>query len=272
MKDLKKNCRAAVIQCASVLFDKEASARKCADLIAEAVKEKPDLIVLPELIVPGYPYGMTFGFTVGSRKEPGRRDWLRYAKNSVLVPGPETKLLGEAARSARAWVSVGISERDAVTETLYNNVFFALDGRLTALHRKLKPTGAERLVWGDADRNFFPVVDTPWGPVGCLICWEAYMPLARAALYQKGVTILISCNTNDNPEWQSTVRYIALEGRCYVINCDQFFRKSDYSSDLEEREALQALPKTVCRGGSCVADPFGYYARPDVLRLEVNDK
>ncbi|MCG5029994.1 hypothetical protein MAF45_00795 [Mesosutterella sp. OilRF-GAM-744-9] len=188
MKDLKKNCRAAVIQCAPVLFDKEASARKCADLIAEAAKEKPDLIVLPELIVPGYPYGMTFGFTVRSRKEPGRRDWLRYAKNSVLVPGPETKLLGEAARSARAWMSVGIWERDAVTETLYNNVFFAL------------------------------------------------------------------------------------EGCCYVINCDQFFRKSDYPSDLEEREALQALPETVCRGGSCVADPFGHYARPDVLRLEVNDK
>lgn len=307
MKDLKKNCRAAVIQCAPVLFDKEASARRYAELIGEAAKEKPDLIVLPELIVPGYPYGMTFGFTVGSRKEPGRRDWLRYAKNSVLVPGPETKLLGEAARSARAWVSAGISERDPVNGTLYNsNVIFAPDGRLAALHRKLKPTGAERLVWGDADRNFFPVVDTPWGPVGCLICWEAYMPLARAALYQKGVTILISCNTNDNPEWQATVRHIALEGRCYVINCDQFFRKSDYPSDLEEREAVQALPETVCRGGSCVADPFGHYAaepvwdreailyadldlervaasrmefdpcghyaRPDVLRLEVNDK
>lgn len=307
MKDLKKNCRAAVIQCAPVLFDKEASVRRCAELIGEAAKEKPDLIVLPELIVPGYPYGMTFGFTVGSRKEPGRRDWLRYAKNSVLVPGPETKLLGEAARAARAWVSAGISERDPVTGTLYNsNVIFAPDGRLAALHRKLKPTGAERLVWGDADRNFFPVVDTPWGPIGCLICWEAYMPLARAALYQKGVTILISCNTNDNPEWQATVRHIALEGRCYVINCDQFFRRSDYPADLEEREAVEALPETVCRGGSCVADPFGHclcepvwdreailyadldldrvaasrmefdpcghYARPDVLRLEVNDK
>ena len=69
-------------------------------------------------------------------------------------------------------------------------------------HRKLKPTGAERLVWGDAQQDFFPVMDTPWGKIGSLICWESYMPLARAALYEKGITIYISPNTNDNPEWQ----------------------------------------------------------------------
>ena len=73
--------------------------------------------------------------------------------------------------------------------------FFTPDGKIDALHRKLKPTGAERLVWGDADRHYFPVTQSPYGPIGNLICWESYMPLARTALYQKGVAIYISCNT-----------------------------------------------------------------------------
>jgi len=69
------------------------------------------------------------------------------------------------------------------------------------------------------------MADTPWGPVGCLICWESYMPLARVALYQKGVTIYISANTNDNPEWQDTIKHIAIEGHCWFINADLYFTR-----------------------------------------------
>ena len=161
---------------------------------------------------------MTFGYTVGSRTQPGRRDWLGYYENSVLADGKEMHTLREAAQKAGIYLSIGYSERDAVTATLYNsNMLIAPDG--TALnHRKLKPTGSERVVWGDADRDFFPVLGTPWGPVGSLICWESYMPLARVALYEKGVTIYISPNTNDNPEWQHTIRHIAIEGHCYFVN------------------------------------------------------
>lgn len=134
----------------------------------------------------------------------------------MLVPGKETDRLAQAAKQHGVYVSIGVSERDGVTGTLYNtNLVFTPDGRLDTVHRKLKPTGAERVVWGDADRNFFPVTDSPWGPIGSMICWESYMPLARVALYQKGVTLYISPNTNDNEEWQSTIRHIALEGRCY---------------------------------------------------------
>lgn len=308
MKDLKSVCRIAVVQAAPVLFDKEACLEKTLALMEEAAANGAELIVFPELFIPGYPFGMTFGFTVGSRTAEGRADWKRYYDASILVPGPETDRLAEAAKRLGVYVSLGISERDAVTATLYNsNLFVAPDGTVMN-HRKLKPTGSERVVWGDADRDFFPVMDTPWGPMGSMICWESYMPLARAALYQKGVALYISPNTNDNPEWQHTIRHIAIEGHCYFVNCDMIIPKSSYPKDLSDaaEAEIARLPELACRGGSCVIDPFGHavtdtlwdeegilyaeldmrqvpasrmehdvcghYARPDVTRLTFRDE
>ncbi len=307
MRDISPICKIAVIQASPVMFNAPACAEKAAALISEAAASGAELIVFPELFIPGYPYGMTFGFTVGARSDAGREDWKLYYDNSIVVPGPETKLLSEAARVAGAYVSIGVSERDPVSGTLYNsNLIFLPDGSLAPVHRKMKPTGSERVVWGDADRGYFPVVETPWGPMGSLICWESYMPLARVALYEKGVSLYISPNTNDNPEWQHTARHIALEGRCYFINADLYFTRSMYPAGLRNCEEVARLPETVCRGGSCVIDPFGHYvteplwdreaiitaeldmslvpqskmeldtvghySRPDVLRLTVDDR
>lgn len=307
MKDLKKTCKIAVVQAAPVMFDKDACVEKAVKLIEEAAANGAELIVFPELFIPCYPYGMTFGFTVGSRNKDGRVDWKRYYDNSILVPGAETDKLAEAAKKAGAYVSIGVSERCEESATLYNtNLFFSPEGELTTVHRKLKPTGSERVVWGDANKGYFPVLDTPWGPMGSMICWESYMPLARVALYQKGITLYISPNTNDNEEWQATIRHIAIEGHCYFINCDMFFTRDMYPKDLLCPEEIARLPEIVCRGGSCVVDPYGHYeteplwdaegiiyaeldmdkvpasrmefdacghyARPDVLDLRIDDK
>ena len=307
MKDLKDTCRVAVVQCAPVMFDKKAGTEKMVELIREAGKNGAELIVFPELIIPCYPYGMTFGYTVGSRDKVGRLDWKRYYDNSLCVPGPETELLGQAAKEVHAYVSIGVSERGEDSATLYNsNLVFSPEGELLNVHRKLKPTGAERVVWGDADRHYFPVAQTPWGPMASLICWESYMPLARVALYQKGISLYISPNTNDNPEWQNTIRHIAIEGHCYFLNADLIFRRSDYPRTAGAEAEIAALPDIACRGGSCFIDPFGHeasetvwdreaiiyadldmqkvpasrmeldcvghYARPDVLELLVNEK
>lgn len=269
MKDLKKICRIAVVQAAPVLFDKAACTDKAAGLIREAGEQGTELIVFPELFVPGYPYGMTYGFTVGSRTADGRKDWKDYYDNSLLVPGPETEALARAAKAAHAYVSVGVSERDGLSATLYNsNLIFSPEGTLLTVHRKLKPTGAERVVWGDADRGYFPVADTPWGPMASLICWESYMPLARTALYQKGVTLYLSPNTNDNEEWQATIRHIAIEGHCYFINCDLYFTRDMYPKDLRCPEEIGRLRDVVCRGGSCVVDPYGHYVTEPVWDRE----
>lgn len=306
MKDLKDTCKLAVVQAAPVMFDKTACIEKALKLINECTANGAELIVFPELFIPGYPYGMTFGFRVGSRNADGRKDWKAYYDNSILANGPEMQQLIEKAKEQGIYLSIGYSERDAVTGTLYNsNMMIAPDG--TAMnHRKLKPTGSERVVWGDADRDYFPVMETPWGPMGNLICWESYMPLARVALYQKGISLYISPNTNDNPEWQDTIRHIAIEGHCYFINCDMFFTRADYPKTASAGEEIAKLPEIACRGGSCVVDPFGHvvsdtiwdhegiiyaeldmqkvpaskmehdvcghYARPDVLKLQVEDK
>lgn len=258
MKDLQTSCRMAVVQMEPVLFDKKASLEKVLANIREAAG-KADFIVFPELTIPGYPYGMTFGYTVGHREAAGREDWKRYYDNSLLADGEESKALGQAAKEAGCYLSIGVSERDPLSATLYNaNFLYGPDGTLLSVHRKLKPTGAERLVWGEAQKNFFPVVDTPWGPVGSMICWESYMPLARVALYQKGITIYLAPNTNDNPEWQDSVRHIAIEGHCYFINADLFFRRDSYPKDLNGIDEVNRLPEIACRGGSSIVDPFGH--------------
>lgn len=259
MKDIQDTCRLALVQAEPVMFDKQASIEKTLALIGEAQAQKPDLIVFPELFIPGYPIGMNFGFSMGKRTEAGREDWKRYYDASLVAGEAEFCRLARAAKDAGAYVSLGFSERDAVSGTLYNsNVIFEPDGTWK-VHRKLKPTGAERVVWGDANRDYFPITQTPWGPIGAMICWESYMPLARVALYQKGITIYLSPNTNDNPEWQATIRHIAIEGKCFFVNADMIVRKSAYPSWLNEQDAVSRQPEMVCRGGSCIIDPYGHY-------------
>ncbi len=302
----KDTCKLALVQAAPVMFDKDKGVEKIIALIGEAAAKGAELIVFPELFIPGYPYGMTYGFTVGSRSRAGREDWKTYYDNSILADGAEMQSIVDCAKEHSVYVSVGYSERDAVTATLYNsNIMIAPDGQ-TMNHRKLKPTGSERVIWGDADKDFFPVMETPWGPMGNLICWESYMPLARVALYQKGVALYISPNTNDNEEWQNTIRHIAIEGHCFFINADMYFTKDMYPKTASGDEEIAKLNDIVCRGGSCVIDPYGHavsetvwdkeeiiyadldmqkvpasrmehdvcghYARPDVLKLSVEDK
>ena len=258
MRELKDTCRIAVVQAEPVMFDKDACVAKAIKYIEECAAGGAELIVFPELFVPGYPFGMNFGFRTGSRSEPGREDWKRYYDNSILADGPEMDRLISAAEEAGVYVSIGYSERDAFNGTLYNsNMMISPEGEAKN-HRKLKPTGSERVIWGDANKDYFPVMDTPWGPMGNLICWESYMPLARVALYEKGISLYISPNTNDNEEWQNTIRHIAIEGHCYFINCDMLITKDSYPENLNEYAALADLPQIPCRGGSCVIDPFGH--------------
>ena len=268
MRELKNVCKLALVQAEPILFDKQACLDKTVALIKEAAEQKAELIVFPELFIPGYPIGMNFGFSMGKRTEAGRQDWMRYYNASLLAGGEEFQLLADLVKELGVYVSLGFSERDAVSGTLYNsNVIFEPDGSYK-VHRKLKPTGSERVVWGDANQDYFPITETPWGPVGSLICWESYMPLARVALYQKGITIYISPNTNDNPEWQATIQHIAIEGKCYFINADMLVRKTSYPTDLNEKEAVERLPEMVCRGGSCIIDPYGHYLTEPVWDKE----
>jgi nitrilase len=300
--------KVAVVQAAPVLFDREASLEKACRLTAQAAASGAKIILFPEAFIPAYPRGLSFGTVVGSRSPSGRQTWERYWANSVKVPGQVTEKLGEAALNAKAYLVMGVVERDSDSSggTLYCTLlYFGPDGTLLGKHRKLKPTAAERLIWGEGDGSTLTAVQTAYGVLGGLICWENYMPLARMAMYGKGVELYLAPTADAREAWQATLRHIALEGRCFVLGCNQFVTKDMYPSDLEGIKELEGQPEVMCRGGSVIVSPLGevlagplydeegilyaeldmaevvrskfdfdvvgHYARPDVFRLEVNE-
>src|SRR5699024_10381075 len=170
----KNRFKAAVVQAGSEVMDIEKGVKKTVHLIEEAGRENAKIIVFPEAFLPAYPRGMSFGAVVGSRSDEGRKDFFRYWDNSITVPGAETNEIGKAAKKAQAYVVIGVIEkdRDSSQGTLYcTALFFGPDGELLGKHRKLKPTGSERLIWGEGDGSTLPVFDTPYGRIGALICW-----------------------------------------------------------------------------------------------------
>ncbi|MDX1646424.1 MAG: carbon-nitrogen hydrolase family protein [Longimicrobiales bacterium] len=301
--------RVAVVQAAARPFDASAAVDTVVARTREAASRDAGLVLFPEAYVGGYPWGLSFGTAVGGRSEAGRRTWERYWGSAVDVPGPEVERMADAARSAGVHLCVGVVERDSSYSggTLFCTLLYlGPDGGLLGKHRKLKPTAAERLIWGEGDGSTLTAVKTPFGTVGGLICWENYMPLARTAMYAKGVDIYLAPTADARERWQSTLRHIALEGRCFVLGCNQYVTRDMYPSDLEIAGELDDWPETLSAGGSavygplgeCLAGPLwneegiltaeldltaiprsrfdfdvvGHYARPDVFRLLVDEE
>ena len=301
MSKIKNSVRAAVVQASSVLFDCEGTLKKIAQLTTEAASKGAELIVFPEAFISAYPRGMDFGAVVGARSDEGREDFRRYWESSVNVPGPEVDTLAALAHDQSVHLVIGVIERDG--GTLYCTVlFFSPEGYL-GKHRKLMPTGSERLVWGFGDGATLPVFETPLGRLGSVICWENYMPLMRMAMYNKGIQLYCAPTADTRDSWFATMRHIAVEGRCFVLSCNQFVRAKDYPDDLCPSDNPEEI---LSRGGSCIVDPFGnflvephfegeailiadldmdeivrgkydfdvvgHYARPDIFQLAVNEQ
>ncbi|HLZ20897.1 MAG TPA: nitrilase-related carbon-nitrogen hydrolase [Ktedonobacterales bacterium] len=296
--------RAAVVQAAPVAFDREQTLEKVCRLTVEAAAKGAQLVVFPEAFVSAYPRGLSFGAVVGNRTREGREEYRRYWDSAVDVPGPAVDILAGIAARSNVHLVIGVIERDS--GTLYCTVlFFAPDGRYLGKHRKLMPTASERLIWGFGDGSTLPVFDTPLGRLGAVICWENYMPLLRMAMYAKGIQLYCAPTADGRDTWIATMRHIALEGRCFVLSCNQFCRRSDYPDDYatpfgDEPDAV------LSRGGSCIVAPLGeilagpdftgesiltadldmgdiargkydldvvgHYARPDIFRLRVNEQ
>jgi nitrilase len=294
--------RVAVVQAAPVGYDVAATLAKAESLAQQAANGGARLVLFPEAFVGAYPRGLSFGATIGNRTEEGRNEFREYWSAAIEVPGPATARLGMIAKQNHVYLVLGVIERDG--GTLYcTAVFFAPDGQFLGKHRKLMPTGSERLVWGFGDGSTMPVFDTPLGKVGAVICWENYMPLMRAAHYAKGVQIYLTPTADGRDTWLATVRHIAVEGRCFVLSCNQFARASDYPERAVQ--AGEDASRVLSRGGSCIISPLGeilagpnyegecilaaeldmgdiargkfdfdavgHYARPDVFRLVVDE-
>ena len=300
--------KVAAVQAAPVLLDRDATIAKAVALAEQAAAEGARLVAFPEAFVPGYPDWVW-------RTRPWDAEatelYARLFDQAVTVGSPATDVLAETAARLQIWLSVGIDERDGSDSTIYNTLLhFAPDGSLAGRHRKLMPTGGERLVWGMGDGSTLTVIDTGFGRLGGLICWENYMPLARTALYAQGVDVYLAPTWDNSDVWVPTLRHIAREGRTYVIGVTSCIRAADLPADLPGRAALYRDPAGgdgddwLSRGNSAIIgpggevlagpltgeegilyaeidagqaraarqqfDPVGHYGRPDVFRLHVD--
>lgn len=247
--------RVAVVQAGTTLFDTPRTLERMEAHCRAAAQQGVELAVFPEAYIGGYPKGLNFGAVVGSRFPAGREDYLRYWKAAITVPGPETERIGTFAAGMKAHLVVGVIERDGAT--LYcSALFFGPDGALLGRHRKLMPTGSERLIWGQGDGSTLPVLDTPIGRIGAAICWENYMPDLRQSLYARGISLWCAPTVDEREVWQSSMRHIAYEGRTFVLSACQFLTRADAPDDYD---CLQGDdPATVLiRGGSIIVNPLG---------------
>ncbi|MDR2528751.1 MAG: carbon-nitrogen hydrolase family protein [Synergistaceae bacterium] len=257
----------AVVQASPVIMDCAKTVDKCLNIVEDLGRQGVQIALFPEVFIPCYPRGLSFGTFIGSRSPQGRSEFLRYYENSIDVPGPQTRRLAEVAAKAELYLSIGVTERE--NGSLYCTLLhFAPDGTLAGKHRKLKPTASERIVWGEGDGSTLPVVKTPWGNMAGLICWENYMPLARSALYGKNVLLYLTPTADSRESWQATIRHIAVEGRCYVLNCNQYVTKAMYPNNITCREGFALLPDEMCPGGSAIIDPLGEYVAGPVFGRE----
>ena len=293
----------AVVQAGSIPFDADACVDKAVRLVGEAAAGGAKVIVFPEAFITGYPKGLNYGLVVGARDPVGREEFRIYLEAAIEVPGPQTKRLGEAAATHGAYVVMGVIEREL--GTCYCTVlFFGPNGHLLGKHRKLMPTALERMIWGFGDGSTLTVVDSPYGRIGSVICWENYMPMLRMAMYSKNVALYCAPTADDRDTWLASMQHVALEGRCFVLTACQFLRKGDFPDTV--RVSLGDSPDAVLmRGGSAIVSPLGkvlagphfggetiltatldlhdigrgkfdfdvagHYSRPDVFQLQVNE-
>ncbi len=299
-----RTVRAAVVQAGSIPFDTDACIDKAIRLTAEAAAGGAKLVVFPEAFVPGYPKGLNYGLVVGARDPVGREEFRMYLDAAIEVPGPHTQRLGEAAAAHRCYLVIGVIEREL--GTCYCTVlFFGPDGAMLGKHRKLMPTAMERMIWGFGDGSTLTVIDSPYGRIGSVICWENYMPMLRMAMYAKNVQLYCAPTADDRETWLPSMRHVALEGRCFVLTACQFLRRRDFPDSV--RVSLGDSPDAVLmRGGSAIVSPLGrvlagphfdgetilaadldldeigrgkfdfdaagHYSRPDVFQLIVNER
>jgi nitrilase len=295
----------ACVQAEPVILDRERTLDKLEGLAAEAAGKGAELVVFPETFVPVYPSSRWAKAFAGWQNDGAKQTFARMAQNSVAVGSPAEQRLAACARELGVWLVTGVNEVEPERPgTIYNALLYhAPDGTLALHHRKLVPTNHERLIWGQGDGRGLNAVETGFGRVGGLICWENYMPLARFALYESGVEIYVASTADDSDQWQSTLVHIARESRSYVVSPSAFQRASSYPDDFPLASELEGVG-VLGRGGSAILapdgsylagplydeegilyaeldpgrllaerqrfDPVGHYHRPDVLRLGIS--
>ena len=295
--------KAAVVQDSPVLFNLQLTIDKVETITKEASTNGASLVVFPEAFISAYPKGLDFGAKIGSRTPEGRKEFLEYYNSSLDFNSSEFKKLLNMAKKNKVFLVIGVIEKSS--GTLYCTILHISDkGTLLCKHRKVMPTAAERLIWGFGDGSTLQTAKTRLGVLGSVICWENYMPMMRMSMYDQGIELYCAPTADDRETWISTVKHIALEGRCFVFSSCQFFTKADYPSKFDTSNIVDDEP--IMKGGSCIVSPLGkvlasagnknraiiyskinldeiiqgkydfdvvgHYSRPDIFKLKVNKK
>ena len=281
--------RVAAVQAAPVVLDADASVAKAVDLLSQAAELGADLAVFPEAFVSFYPQRSWEDATDSGL-------WERFYQGAVEVPGPLVDQLVEGCKSNDICAVVGVNERDPARHgSVYNTMLVLSPYGLVQRHRKLMPTGHERLWYGFGSGDDLEVAQLPFGRVGGLICWENRMPLARYAVYQGNPQIWVAPTADSSPGWHAMMSAIAVESAAFVVAVRSFqphaafptdfpgeLQPEDFQMDSAVFEPSQGLPITEPlhdKEGIVVADcdlavglrqkrwfdVAGHYSREDVL-------
>ncbi|MEJ2050365.1 MAG: carbon-nitrogen hydrolase family protein [Calditrichota bacterium] len=267
----------AVTQFSPVFLDKKATVDKAIRHMEQAAKNGAKLIVFPEAFIPGYP-DWVWTVPAGNKAQLNEL-YTKLLNNAISIPDETTMALGKAAKKYKMIVAMGINERnsEASNASLYNTILFIdQHGRIIGKHRKLIPTGGERLIWAQGDGSTLEVYDTPLGKIGSLICWENYMPLARAALYSWGIQIYLAPTWDSSEVWLSGLRHIAKEGGVFVAGCCMAIKKSEILGKYEFGKNYSEEKKWINVGNSCIVNPKGDFiagplsAKQDILYADIS--
>lgn len=268
---MANNPTVAIIQEPPVFLNLRASLEKAKVHIKEAAKNGADIVTFAECWLPGYPVWLDFAPDAAIWDHPGGKQLYRLlAENSVVQGDENLTALQELSDELNIFIVMGTHERSG--NTLYNTSFTFLPGTAAPLpHRKLVPTYTERLVWGRGDGSTLVAAETPWGKLGNLICWEHWMPLARAAMHRLGESIHVAQWPIVRDMHQVASRHYAFEGRCAVAAAGSYLEKGDvlegFSSLGASASAADALLSSmpgdnssiIHSGGSSIIAPSGDY-------------
>lgn len=258
-----KKLKIAIVQQKPVHNNLSSSLKKAVSYIGEAASKGAQLIVFGETWLCGYPAWIDHCPEIAQwNNEAMKEAFLQLHKNSMAVNSEEMAMLCAAAKENNVIICMGFNERvngGIANGTIFNSFVFINEvGKIVNHHRKLVPTFSERLLYGQGDAAGLKTIDTQWGKMGGLICWEHWMPLSRQALHNEAEIIHIALWPTVHEKHQIASRHYAFEGRCFVVAAAQIMQVKDIPSILALPGHLKNDPETcLLNGGSCVIDPKG---------------
>jgi nitrilase len=274
--------KVASIQIAPVFLDAQKTWEKLSKEITEAKSNDVDLVTWGETLIPGYPIWVSPSGGAKFNNKQQKQVYSKYWKEALHLGESEIiKDMKNLAKELKVMFMGGIAEK--YSGSIYCTLLtISKEGEILGRHRKLKPTYEERLVWADGDREGLKTYDLEGIKVGGLNCWENWMPLPRVALHLQEEMLHVAVWPGSLKLTQDITRFVALEGRSYVMSTSGLIRPSDFSH-LDEKEfpmkrIMESRTSSWQNGGSMIVDPKGeIIAGPlvdeeGILYAEINPK